>query len=88
MNSILGKKILPKSITPSTSRVCRIRYSESRSISTLDEMENEIETLQFQDEDGMVESLKMLATKRDAGVFYVDIRMPVSILKVYLYVYA
>ena len=88
MNSILGKKILPKSITPSTSRVCRIRYSESRSISTLNAIEREIETLQFQDEDGMAESLKMLATKHDPGISYVDIRMPVSILKVYLYVYS
>ena len=90
MNLILDmeRKIVPKSITPSTSRVCRVRYSDSRSISTLDKQEKEIDKLVFTDEDGMVESLKTLATNHSADIFYVDIRMPVSILKVFhLYLY-
>ena len=88
MNLILDRKLLPTSITPLTSRVCRIRYSDSLSISTSDEKENKIEEILFRDEDGIVESLKTLATNHDADIFYVDIWIPVPILKVfYMYMH-
>ena len=85
MNLILGmkKKIVPKSITPSTSRVCRIRYSDSLTISTLDEKEKEIQQLLLRDEDAMAKSLESLATNQDDGIVYVDIGMPLPILKVF-----
>lgn len=88
MNLILGRKrkIVPKSITPSTSRVCRIRHSNVHFISTLDEKENEIEKLTLKDEDEMAKSLESLATNQDAGIIYVDIGMPLSILEVFHFI--
>lgn len=81
INLIVGEKILPTGITASTSRVCRIRYSEQMMISTCNKDETELKSMAFTDRNKMVETLSDLAQTTDSKISYVDIYFPVSMLQ-------
>lgn len=82
INLIVGEKILPTGITASTSRVCRIRYSEHMMISTCNKDETELKRMTFTNRNEMVESLSDLAQTNNSAISYVDIYFPVSMLQV------
>lgn len=79
---ILGEKILPTGITASTSRVCRVKYSEQLLISTRDSKDEELENMSFKNLQEMAQKLKVLGKTNDREISYVDIYMPVPLLQV------
>lgn len=80
---IIGQKILPTSITASTSRVCRVKHSESFMISTRDREDEEIERLEFKNSIEMAETLKCVAQTNVEEISYVDVYLPVPLLQVH-----
>lgn len=81
INLIIGQKILPTSITASTSRVCRVKHSESFMISTRDSEDEEIERLKFKNSIEMAETLKCVAQTNVEEISYVDVYLPVPLLQ-------
>lgn len=82
INRILGDTILPTGVTASTTRVCRVKYSEDLMITTYDaEDKNEIDRMYFQSKEVMAENLNTLAQTNDPNIGYVDIHMPVPLLQ-------
>lgn len=82
INLILGEKILPTSITASTSRVCRVKHSERCMISIRDSKDELIKTTLFENSIEMAEPLETLAKTNIEEISYVDIYMPVPLLQV------
>lgn len=82
INRILGDTILPTGVTASTTRVCRVKYSEDLMITTCDaEDKNEIDRMYFQSKEDMAETLNTLAKTKDPNIGYIDIHMPVPLLQ-------
>lgn len=83
INRLLGERILPTDVTPSTTRVCRINYSKEFVICTRDTNDkNELERMSFQNKEDMENRLDELAQTNDPEVGYVDIYLPVPLLQV------
>ncbi|XP_062610414.1 uncharacterized protein in xynA 3'region-like [Saccostrea cucullata] len=80
INLILGKDILPSDVKATTTRVCRVRYSEKRKVSTLDKDEKVLAMSEFNDEKDMLKMLEVAKTC-DHRIEYVDIGFPVPLLK-------
>ncbi|XP_062575016.1 dynamin-like protein 2, partial [Saccostrea cucullata] len=81
INLILGEDILPSHIKATTTRVCRIRYSEKRKVSTLDKDGKVLTMSEFKDEEDMSEMLEDIANTYDHRIEYIDICFPVPLLK-------
>lgn len=81
INLILGENILPTGIKASTSRVCRVKYSERCMISTRSSNDEELENMSFENLQEMAENLKCLAKTNDEEIGYVDIHMPAPLLQ-------
>ena len=82
INKLIGEKILPTNVAASTSKVCRIRFSKTLSVSIKDADEQEIDTWTFKDKREMERKVKELATTSERNVVYVDICMEIPMLKV------
>lgn len=83
INAILGRKILPTGILPTTTRVCRIRNSEKLMISVRDKNDEEdINRIQFSTTESMAEQLKIFAKTLDTRINYVDISLQVPFQQV------
>lgn len=82
INLILGEDILPTGIKASTSRVCRVKYSERCMISTRNSNDEELENMSFENLQEMAENLKGLAKTNDEEIGYVNIHMPAPLLQV------
>lgn len=78
----MGEKVVPTKVTASTTRVCRIRHSETMSVSTWNEKGNLLKTWSFEEIHELAETLKGLAKTEDPNIFYVDIEMPVPMIQV------
>lgn len=87
INLIIGNKILPTGITSSTSRVCRIRYSEQMMISIRDKNEMELKCMTFTNREEMAEKLSDFAQTNDSEISYVDIYFPVPLLQVHILIF-
>lgn len=79
---IVGEKVVPTKVTASTTRVCRIRHSETMSVSTWNEKGNLLEKWPFEKIHELSQTLKDLAKTEDPNIFYVDIEMPVPMIQV------
>ncbi|XP_065922696.1 uncharacterized protein in xynA 3'region-like [Magallana gigas] len=78
INAILGRKILPTGILPTTTRVCRIRNSEKLMISVRDKNDEEVrDPIPVSTTESMAEQLKTLAKTLDTRINYVDISLQV-----------
>lgn len=85
INAILGRKILPTGILPTTTRVCRIRNSEKLMISVRDKNDEEVrDPIPFSTTESMAEQLKTLAKTLDTRINYVDISLQVPFQQVRL----
>lgn len=79
---IIGEDILPVDIEANTTRLCRIKNSTRRQISILTANDHILNTWTFQTKDQMAEKLDGLAETKDSKIKYVDIFLPVQMLKV------
>lgn len=85
INAILGRKILPTGILPTTTRVCRIRNSEKLMISVRDKNDEEVrDPIPVSTTESMAEQLKTLAKTLDTRINYVDISLQVPFQQVRL----
>ena len=63
INRIIGEnELLPTKVTACTTKVCRIGYSNTHSISTKDSKGKKLTALIFRDRDELTESVKEIAT--------------------------
>lgn len=85
INLIIGKDILPVAIEANTNRLCRIKNSTRRSISTFNAMDDELNAWTFQSNDQMTQKLNELAEISNSEIKYVNIYLPVQMLKVSFY---
>ncbi|XP_062604953.1 uncharacterized protein LOC134266745, partial [Saccostrea cucullata] len=81
INLIIGKEILPIDIMATTTRVCRIKYSDRMRVSTLNKMGEELSNSEFDDEEKLIEMMEELATTDDHQIEYIDVWFPLPILK-------
>lgn len=70
-------------MTACTTKVCRIWYSDTCSISTKDSKGKELKALKFRDREELAEAVKEIATTDSPDSVYVDIEMPLPMLRVY-----
>lgn len=85
INAILGRKILPTGILPTTTRVCRIRNSEKLMISVRDKNDEEVrDPIPVSTTESMAKQLKTLAKTLDTRINYVDISLQVPFQQVRL----
>ena len=82
INKLIGEKILPTGVAATTSRVCRIRFSKTLSVSIKDADEKEIGKWTFKDKREMERKVKELATTSERNFVYVDICIEVPMLQV------
>lgn len=73
---IVGEKVVPTKVTASTTRVCRIRHSETMSVSTWNGKGHLLKKWPFKEMHELSQTLKGLAKTEDPKIFYVDIEMP------------
>lgn len=85
---IIGEDVLPVDIEANTTRLCRIKNSARRSISTLEEKDRILNTWTFQTTDQMTKKLNELAEIPDSEIKFVDILLPVQMLKVSLFFFS
>lgn len=85
---IIGEDVLPVDIDANTTRLCRIKNSARRSISTLKEKDRILNTWTFQTTDQMTKKLNELAEIPDSEIKFVDILLPVQMLKVSLFFFS
>ncbi|XP_061165560.1 dynamin-like protein 2 [Saccostrea echinata] len=81
INLIIGKDIVPTDIMATTTRVCRVRYSDKMRVSKLDKEGKEIVSTEFSDEEQLSETMEDLARTDDHRIEYIDVWFPVPILK-------
>lgn len=74
--------ILPSDIEASTSRVCRVKYSEKLTITTRNEKDEELKSMTFKNTHDMAMALEVLAKTGDPVIRYVDIMVPTAFIKV------
>lgn len=82
INAIIGEKILPTGILATTTRVCRVKYSEELKIEICYENGKEYrEHISFQNTHEMAEKLKTIAQTMDQKITYIDIfvRLPFQV---------
>ena len=83
INKIIGgSKLLPTKVTASTTKVCRIGYSKSFSVSTKDWKGKELKTLKFPAREDLSKTVKQLVTEHSTDFVYVDIGIPFPLLQV------
>ena len=73
---------MPTKVTACTAKVCRIGYSNIYSISTKDSNGKELTALKFRDIEALTETVKGIATADSLDSVYVDIEMPLPMLRV------
>ncbi|XP_056003687.1 uncharacterized protein LOC125663356 [Ostrea edulis] len=78
---IIGKNILPTNITATTSRLCRMRYSDKMQILTCDSEDRHIEVTECDDREDVADKLSGIARTKDDTIKYVDVWLPFGILK-------
>lgn len=84
INRIIGEnELLPTKVTACTTKVCRIGYSNTYSISTKDSKGKELTVSIFRDREELTEAVKDIATTDSPDSVYVDIEMPLPMLRVY-----
>lgn len=81
INLLLGHMILPSDIEASTSRVCRVKYSEKLTITTRNEKDEELKSMTFKNTHDMAMALEVLAKTGDPVIRYVDIMVPTAFIK-------
>lgn len=85
VNEILGEKVLPTDISATTTRVCRIRYSEKLVVSVRDKNDKEdLERIPFSNIEEMTKKIKTLAKTEDPDKRYVDIFMQLPFTQVHV----
>ena len=83
INLLIGEEpVLPMKITPSTTKICRIRRSENYSITAYDNNEKCLQTWKVNDLNDMAERLESLACEEDTQTTFLDILMPVQMIQV------
>lgn len=83
INRIIGgSKLLPTKLRPCTRKVCRIGYSTIYSASTKDRHGKELESSIYRDREDLTNAVKGIATTVSPDIVYVDIEMPLPMLKV------
>ena len=84
INRIIGEnELLPTKVRACTTKVCRIGYSNTYSISTKDSKGKKLTASIFRDKEELTEAVKDIATTDSPDSVYVDIEIPFSMLRVY-----
>ncbi|XP_061165684.1 dynamin-like protein 2 [Saccostrea echinata] len=81
INLIIGTDIVPTDIMATTTRVCRIRYSDKKRVSALDKDGKDVVLSEFNDEEKLMEMMEDLARTGDQHIEFIDVWFPVPILK-------
>ncbi|XP_078327868.1 uncharacterized protein LOC111109476 isoform X2 [Crassostrea virginica] len=82
INKIIGgSKLLPTKVTASTTKVCRIGYSKSFSVSAKDCKGKELKILKFPGREDLSQAVKELVTELETDIVYVDIGIPLPMLQ-------
>ncbi|XP_056002432.1 uncharacterized protein LOC125662397 [Ostrea edulis] len=81
INLIIGEDILPMDTTTTAYKICRMRYSDKLQIATCDSEGRHIEVTECDDREDMADKLSGLARTKDDKIKYVDVWLPVDILK-------
>lgn len=83
INLLIGEhQVLPTKITPSTTKICRIRRNENYSIIAYGGNENYLQTWKVNDLNDMADKLESLACEEDTQTTFLDILMPVQMIQV------
>lgn len=83
INLLIGEhQVLPTKITPSTTKICRIRRNENYSITAYGGNENYLQTWKVNDLNDMADKLESLACEEDTQTTFLDILMPVQMIQV------
>lgn len=69
-------------VKATTSRMWRMKYADKLQISTCDREDRLIRGTKFDDREDMVKTLSELAKTNDDDIRYIDVWLPVEILKV------
>lgn len=86
LNTLVGRKIFPVSNVAATGKVCRVRQSETLCVKTYDREENLVTDEIVYSELMLTELIKKYSdtsctlTEME-NIYYVDVHMPVDILK-------
>lgn len=78
INVLLGEEILPINVTASTTKVCRLRHSETWSLTTRESNGHELTTTTFDsrsERKQMIRSIQTEVTSSSNDTMYVDINM-------------
>lgn len=81
LNSLIGHKILPIKVTHCTSKVCRIRDSQTLSVSVLND-EDDKNHCTFETIKDMATYLRGIASNEGNKTPYVDISLPLPLIEV------
>lgn len=90
LNTLIGRKIFPVSNVASTFKVCRVRNSEVLCVKTFDRDEKLIKEETVDSELILTEVLQNYSDKSPAemaNIFYIDVHLPVDILKASDFIY-
>ena len=84
MNFLIGNEdeVLPTNIDASTTNLCRIGNADNLTISTRNSKEEIIQTWSFKSIKNMSKKLEGVASSQDSEALFVDIMLPVSIIRV------
>lgn len=84
MNFLIGNEdeVLPTNIEASTTKLCRIRNADNLTISTRNSKEEILQTWSFKSIKNMSKKLEGVASSQDSEALFVDIMLPVSIIRV------
>lgn len=89
VNAIIGEKILPTGIMATTTRVCRVKYSDELKIATCDKNEVDYnDCISFNNTKQLADKLKTIARTNDRTITYVDIFMPAPFQQVRFFLIA
>lgn len=90
LNTLVGRKLFPVSNVASAGKVCRVRNSEELCVKTYDREDKLVKVENVASEEKLTEVMNIYfdKSKRSAEtdkIFYVDVHLPVDILKASLY---
>nr|XP_022304819.1 uncharacterized protein LOC111111919 isoform X1 [Crassostrea virginica] len=83
MNFLIGNEdeVLPTNIEASTTKLCRIRNADNLTILTRNSKEEILQTWSFKSIKNMSKKLEVVASSQDSEALFVDIMLPVSIIR-------
>ena len=73
---------MPTKVTACTTKVCRIGYSNNYAISTKDSNGKKLTAFTIRDREELTEKVQEIATADSLDSVYVDIEMPLPMLRV------